>query len=296
MRTVTYDYVKGLVEARIGSSLTGEEEGRFKYLLNDAIRGLYDRSDYWPRFLTVEPRTVSRGYIADEEDSIYVYGAGTAAVNGLYVRNGSQSGLPKYTLYDTDGTTVLYNLQAGLSGGIAWAIYDASNNDFYTYVGVTGLTPPSTGWEVTNGTAPAPVIRQLGKIERIIWQWDGKKWASNPSLLSNYRDSTGIRSTNGPQDGIVWVAYKAQLDDTYGDGTGGTVSDIPYEFSRYAALQVRYDIADGERQSNASATYAPSYRQVSDAADDALMGMDREGAMNTIKNIHRTYYNYDVSI
>jgi len=294
MRTVKYDYVKGLVEARIGSSLTGEEEGRFKYLLNDAIRGLYDRSDYWPRFLTVEPRTVSRGYIADEEDSICVYGAGTAAVNGLYVLNGTANGQSKYTLYDTDGTTALYDIEANV-GNTTWEILDQTDSILFT-VSSTAATPPSTGWVADNGDSPSPVLQPLGKIERIIWQWDGSKWSSNPKLLSNYRDSTGIRSTNGTQDGIVWVAYKAQLDETYGDGTGGTVSDIPYEFSRYAALQVRYDIADGERQPNGSPTYSLSYRQVSDAADDALMGIDREGAMNTIKNIHRTYYNYDVSI
>lgn len=293
MRTVDYYYIRDLVQARVGHKFDEDESEWFGFLLNDAIRAIYDRSDYWPRFLRVEPRTVSRGYIADEEDSIYIYGSGTSEANGLYQRNGTANGMAKYTLYDSSGAA-LYDLESN-SDNTAWEILNQSDTVLFS-IASTSTTPPASGWGVDSGTSPSPALQALGNIERILWQWDGQKWSSNPRLLNNYRDSTGIRSTNGTQEGIVWVAYKARLGDTYGDGTGDTTNLIPYEFSRYAALQVRYDMAESSRQNNPSATYGVSYRQVEDAAESALLGVDREGAARTIKNIHRTYYNYDTSI
>lgn len=293
MRTVTYTHIKNLVEARLGQALEGKQETRFQALLNDAVRALYDREDFWPRFLRVEPRTVKRGYIADTEDSFYVYGAGMDEVNGLYVRDGGAGSLPIYSLRDSDGN--LIGKISSRSFNTIWEILDANGSRIYSYQGDASTTPPENGWQSVTGENPAPIVQELGEIGRILFQWDGRKWGGSPELLNNYRDANGIRSTNGPQNGTVWVAYKAPIADTYGDGTGGTESEIPEEFSRYAALQIRYDMADAQRQSNASPSYLPAYRQVEEAAADAIMGISREGAMETIKNIHRTYYKYDTT-
>jgi len=283
------------VEARLGQAIEGKDETRFQAMLNDAIRALYDREDFWPRFLRVEPRTVSRGYIADTEDSYHVYGAGTGKANGLYVRNGVRNGAPLYVLYDSDGTTALYEMEL-LTAGTSWGIINASDGTIlYSIPTTPETTPPEGAWISPDAENIAPIVQKLGEIGRILFQWDGRKWGGSPELLNNYRDSNGIRSTNGPQNGIVWVAYKAPIADTYGDGTAETVAEIPEEFSRYAALQIRYDMADAQRQSNASQSYLPAYKQVEDAAVDAMLGISREGAMETIKNIHRTYYKYDTT-
>ena len=273
--TTSYEAIKSLTESRFGADFSTAEESRFAYILNDEARALYDRSDFWPRWLTLEPRTVKRGYIADEEDGFHVYGAETKEANGLYSPDGNDFVLAngyKITL-DT-----------------FWKILDSNGSEVYT-TSESGDVPPLDGW---TGDDIGPLVQPLGKIDRILWQFDGEKWSNNNSnLLKNYRDKNGIRSTNG--NGVVWVAYKAKIDD-YGNGTGGTNSEIPKEFSRYIALAAAYTMSRANKQSNSDATYAPAYAQVEAAAQDALIGITREGAWNTIMNFKETYYSYDNSI
>lgn len=293
MRTVSYNHVKRLVSARLSQPFTSVEEDNFKALLDDSVRSIYDMEDFWPRYLKVEPRTVKRGYIADTEDSFHVYGAGTEEVNGLYVRNGSQSSRPRYTLFDSDGTTELFHIEATLAPN-TWMLAD-KYIIYYDDPSDIPESPPLDGWETVGGENPSPLVQELGEIGRILHRWDGKKWASAPELLNNYRDANGIRCTNGTQNGTVWLAYKEALPGVFGDGTGDTIDEIPEEFSRYCALRIRYDMADAQRQGNPSPSYLPSYKQVQDAALDAMLGITREGAMETIKNVHRTYYKYDTT-
>jgi hypothetical protein len=297
MRTVTYDKIKALTEARLGNPISGNSEDTFKVLLDDAVRSIYDMEDFWPRYLRVEPRSVIRGYISDTEDAYHVYGAGTPEVNGLYVRNGTFSTIPAYTLYKSDGTTAIASLWSGGPNSVGIISNGEPNSGVSTFYEVSMPTSkyPNSGWEVIDGDGPAPIVQPLGEIGRILHRWDGKKWSDAPELLNNYRDANGIRCTNGTQNGTVWVAYKEALPGVFGDGTGDTISDIPEEFSRYVSLRIRYDMADAARQGNPAPTHLPSYRQVQDAALDAMMGITREGAMETIKNIHRTYYSYNTT-
>ncbi len=77
--TRTWAEAVGLTQARAGASFAaGTELDNIGFLLNSAARTIYDESRYWERQLVVEPRTVSRGYVAYTEDSYNVYGAGTS--------------------------------------------------------------------------------------------------------------------------------------------------------------------------------------------------------------------------
>jgi hypothetical protein len=309
LRTESYQQVKRRVESMIGQSITEDDKDGFDSLLNDSIRYAYEETPYWPRYLRYEPRTVSRGYIDDEEDSYHVYGAGSSAVNGLYALD-EDSGF--YIKSDSDGNA-LFDIRPGT--GAEWQIvsvsYVTSDGEFVTsegnYVYVPGeilyenntvsATPPELDWSSVSGEDPTPIVQALGKIEEIIWQETGSRWnsTSNSSKLFNYRDSNGIRSTC-VEDGQVWVTYKLQLTETYGDGTDGTVSEIPREFSRYAALAVSYELQRSARYVNPNSTYTIAYQMIQDSMDQALLNIDRQGAQRTIKNLRETRYSADNSV
>lgn len=89
---------------------------------------------------------VKKAADGDTVDSYIVSGAGVPEVNGEYLRDGEVYSLPAYTLYDDDGVTELYRMEADpfLS---RWYIYSASNVPYYVVFLSESPTPPSTGWE-----------------------------------------------------------------------------------------------------------------------------------------------------
>ena len=126
LSTRTYQELEDLVLARAGATISDNSKARVKSLANSAANIAYRSSPYWTRFLVLEPRSLVRGYVDYTEDSYNVYGAGTAAVNGLYVRNGnSLDGNPKYTMYEDD--VEVYQITS--TAGVLWAIQDVASGD-----------------------------------------------------------------------------------------------------------------------------------------------------------------------
>ena len=127
-------------------------------------------NDIWKDLPVIEVRRASddavAGFTADQvagiaPDTYTVSGAGTSAVNGTYVRNGTSSdGRPVYILYDDDGVTELYYIHS--VGSISWILTDegvdvASTSLYSIYAGST--TVPLTGqWIVDTGAADAPIV------------------------------------------------------------------------------------------------------------------------------------------
>lgn len=298
-KTTTWNNVIGLTEARVGLEFEAPELGRVGFLLNSAAKYIYDENRYWPRFLVLEPRTVLRGYIATTEDSYNVYGAGSTEVNGLYVRNGnSNDGTPAYTLYDTDGTTALYNLWSfTYSWGITSTAIDIdpplAAHKYYNPEQAS--TPPSSGWTtLQTGVAPSPIVQALSEIDEYIGHWDGVKWqGGDPSRMAAYPDQNGIRVTY-PQDGTVYVAFKKTLVDTYGDGTGGSVAAIPSEWAEYMA----YSAARSYRASQAQPDgFNPiAIRDVDNVLNQALIKVGKQGVYDTLANQFKTRFGMDISI
>ena len=297
--TRTWAEVVGLTQARAGAVFSGgTETTNIGFLLNSAARTIYDESRYWERYLVLEPRTASRGYIATTEDSFNVYGAGTDAVNGLYVRNGNSSdGNPAYTMYDMDGTTALYNIWSTF--GVVWAITstakDASPSSFLYSISSSNATPPSSGWSVTGaGILPGPYVQALSDIDEAMGYWDGAKWSGgDPTSLTAYPDQNGIRVASNVT-GTVYVAFKKTWTDIYGNGTSGTVTTVPSEWAEFMA----YDAARSYRASQGGEDgFNPvALRDVNNALERALMKVSRSGAIAAITNQLKTQYSTDNSI
>lgn len=300
LKTVDWSRVVDLVGAKTGVDFRDKELVRASALINSAAQYIFDESRYHPRFLVLEPRTQSRGYIQPTEDSYNVYGAGTEEVNGLYVRNGSNDGQPAYTLYN--GNDALYNLwyKSGGLGSAAWYISSSPIGDAAViglYEGIPNITDPSLDlavWIVDGGEAPAPIVQALSEIDEIISYWDGARWVgANPSEVAGYPDQNGFRLTSTPSD-VVYVAYKKVLPTEYGDGNQGTTSDFPAEWLNYCAYSAAREWMGSVRRDEA---FNPvSLRDVDKREAQVLIKANRQGAFDTIANIWTTRYAKDTSI
>jgi hypothetical protein len=297
-KTRTWDDVLGLTEARSGNAFSSTEKTRVGHLINSAAKYIYEESRYWSRFLVLEPRMVERGYIAFTEDSLNVYGAGAEEVNGLYVLSGEEfNSHSVWKKVDED-----YYIRRETHGEHnTWHLVQASSAtaptaDKYFYSdGHGGLVPDESGWSVDDdGVSPTPISQATSEIDEYIGHWDGAKWqGSDPMQMSAYLDQNGIRVTQ-PQDGLVYVAFKKTFTDVLGDGTGGTVADIPAEWAEY----ISYSAARAYRASQAQPDgYNPiALRDVDNVLGQALIKVGKQGVYNTLANQFKTRYGMDVSI
>jgi len=292
--TKTWSQLTNLVEARLGHDLSDKELRRVQALANDAADSLYLDTPWWERFLVLEPRTVERGYVAYTEDSYNVYGAGTSEVNGLYVRNGnSVDGKPAYTMYDSDGTTELYNIWSkfGVWSVTSVAINEPGPDGYFYFVTDGSTTPPESGWAPVAGEDPAPIVQALSEIGEYIGHWNGAVFqCAGATPGTAYPDQNGIRITNCNASDVVYVAFKKTLDDVYGDGNLGTTSDIPAEWFNYMALQTAAAWDGAQDRPTVRA------KDIDRAFDQALLKINRQGIYNNIASRFRTYYGCDVSV
>lgn len=284
-KNVTYDRFKQSVTANTQI----KDDSTIMPLLNDSVQYAYDSCKYWPRYLNVTPRTLKRGYVDFEEDSFFSYGAGTDGVNGLFVRNGDADGVGKYSIYEDD--VVVYDLERSTT----WQILDADDVLLYSNTD-TGATPPLTGWVTeAGGVAEAPVLVDLPDIGEAIQAWTCEPTTGQPAApCLFYTDAQGIR-VPGVSGDQIWLAYKADLDVNFGDGTGGTSTEIPAEFSGYATYDVSYQLQFNNRQSNPNA-YTMAYRKVTDRLDVALLKYSDETGRRFIEDRFRSYFGSDLSI
>jgi len=282
-----------LVEARIGHQLSPTDTTRVGWLLNSAASIAYNDTPWWERYLVLEPRTVSRGYINYTEDSYNIYGAGDPDSNGLYVRNGSSvDGKPAYTKYDSDGTTALRNMWS--FNNSAWvitteAVDDTLNAQYSIFV--PNPTPPSSGWSASEAESPAPIVQALSEIGEYIGHWNGEVFSCAGSTAGTaYPDQNGIRVTNCDSDDTVYVAFKKTLGADFGDGEQGTSTEVPAEWFDFMALHAArsWKASKGEQ--------AIALADVQQAFDQALLKINRQGIYNSIGRRFRTYYGCDVSV
>lgn len=292
--TNTWDEFKAHVEGFCGSGLRSEEWERIRSNANFAAKRAYRRSQWWERYLvTAEPRTLSRNEIQSTEDSFHVYGAGTDAVNGLYVRNGSVNGKAKYTKYDTDGTTVLYDIE--WDNATDWQILSAADAILYDITD-SSTTPPTSGWAANTGTAPAPLLVDVADIDTFL-QVDRydifQDRTSRPCQGHAVNGRFVLHSDT--DDKIVYVTYKKAHTDVYGDGTMGTTSTIPSEWFNYMALHASYMYLASTRQSNPNGYTGVAYREVESALEDELMRIEEQGLSNVAQRVS-THLAYNTSL
>ncbi len=299
-KTRTWDDVLGLIEARSGNAFSDTEKTRVGHLINSAAKYIYEESRYWSRFLVLEPRTVERGYIPFTEDSLNVYGAGVKAANGLYTLSTDQ--FNSHSVWEfTTGEKPYYIRRETHDTHNTWHLVQADSatqvtaNEYLYSDGHNGTRPTESGWSVDDdGVAPTPITQATSEIDEYIGHWDGAKWeGADPMRMSAYLDQNGIRVTQ-PQDGVVYVAFKKTFTDVFGDGTGGTVSDIPAEWAEY----ISYSAARAYRASQAQPDgFNPiALRDVENVLGQTLIKVGKQGVYNTLANQFETRYGMDVSI
>jgi len=291
LSTRTYDEFMAQTQALCGTAFTAEEKANIMALGNLAAKRAYKESQWWERFLVAsEPRTAARGRVNATEDSYYVFGAGTEASNGLYVRNGvSVDGNPAYTMYDTDGTTALYNIWSLSS--TAWLITSSDIDVAITILYSTAddsTTPPLSGWESVNGDDPSPLLNALADIDTymLISGTDTIRDSSSRPIRF-YVDSSGANLRSNVDNDVVWVTYKKTNTDIYGDGQGNTTASIPAEWFNYMSLYSAYMYQSSQRQNNQNAAYGLALREVENSLQDELIRLeDQHITDNLAKNIY----------
>lgn len=295
LNTRTYNSIKLLAEAKNGHNYSDDELLRFNALINAAAQNAYESHNFWERFIVfAEPRTISRCIIDFTEDSFNVYGAGTDAVNGLYVRNGSSvGGFPAYTLYDSDGTTELFSVATQLFLGTeTWSIISGApdgGGDVYYQGGAASLssTPPISGWTTftPTGESPSPLLVDVAEIETPLdIHLQGPPHGTMTSIRKKYLvTDRGIQLlSNGTGATLAYVTYKKRLTDVYGDGESGTASDIPAEWAEYMARYAARDYQISQRQSNASPFAIIGSTEVERALEDQLWRLESQNIEETI--------------
>jgi hypothetical protein len=285
------DLVK-LTQARAGAAVSADfEMNNIGILLNSAAHILYNETPWWERYLVLEPRTVSRGYVDYTEDSYNVYGAGTEDVNGLYVRNGTANGVARYSKYDSDGTTILYDIESDASN-LNWQILSDADAVLYD-IASTASTPPESGWADNTGDSPAPIVQALSEIGEYIGHWNGAKWeCTSTSRGSAYPDQNGIRITGCCEGDTVYVAFKKSFSTVFGDGELGTTSDVPAEWFEFMA----YHAARSYHESQGRDIQSITLSTIQGVKDQALLKINRQGIYETIARRFKTYYGQDVSV
>jgi hypothetical protein len=313
LTTQPYSDLLAEVEAISGQTLTGTEVNRVGRLLNLAARRAYRESVWWERYLVVsQPRAVERGEIKTSEDSYQVYGAGTSEVNGLYVRNGDLNGYPKYTLYKDDEAQ--YSLAVNLPLAIAtWTIYPGDGSaglELYVNVVDTDVTaiPPKTGWEVgssflfppiPNADEPAPIVTGLDDIDTCMMvNREDILECRGYYPIQFHVSGRGIVINNSQKvdSDVAYVTYKKTLSDEYGDGTGGTVSDVPSEWFNYMALYAARQLQISQRQGNSSPYAVIASREVDEALQDELMKLEEQNISNGIAKRIQTHMQYNTQL
>ena len=316
LRTRSWEKVIALAKAKAGGGTTDADNDTLQLFINAAVRTLIDYSPYWTRLLCLQERSVINGVVPMSEDSYEVKGAGESTLNGLYVNSGSIGLASTYSLYqdETEIAIVRPFLVDGDGNALIWKIIPLVG-DFPLGAGYTNNTaqntPPLTGWVTDAGIGgepfkgPAPTLEQLKDIDEVIEVWSGPKWREGGTSNQDYRGSTGvtkegwyldasgIRLTR-PETDTVFVGFKRDFNEEFGDGTGGTVSDIPYEWADYIAYHAARSLQDTQRSAGDFAGIA--LRQIDEIRDSQLLLLNRANAMQVLKNYFNTYYNYDCSI
>ena len=286
LSTRTYDEFIAQTSALCGADFSPKEEARITSLGNLAAKRAYKESQWWERWLVAsEPRSSTRGRVNATEDSFYVFGAGTAAANDLYVRNGTVNAKAAYTLYDTDGTTALYDIE--WDGSTDWQILSAADAIIYD-VTDSSTTPPLTGWALNTGVAPAPLLTDLADIDTymLISGTDTIRDSSSRPIRF-YVDSSGANLRSNSDTDVVWVTYKKVNSDIYGNGNSGTVATIPSEWFNYMTLYAAYMYQSSQRQNNPNSAYGLALREVESALQDELIRLeDQHITDNLAKNVY----------
>ena len=207
------------LELSVGGAISDEHLKSGNY---DNYGGSIDISIQTPR-VSGDQVAISEGAA---RDSYVVSGAGTAAVNATYVRNGTNSGFPKYTL-SVSGVELYHIRKTTGFPNSWWAIYQIQTvSDIYRADFPFDSTPPLTGWTVDNGDSPAPTLAQSAPLQfksrhaelvaiarKTMEEMDTAVLAANwPNALSPTKITpTGTERDNDAESRSTTLSYSLQF-------------------------------------------------------------------------------------
>ena len=242
MQTKSYDDLLALTTALIGAgSLTDPEKAQILQFVNRRAHEAYQTSESWPRYMVAnEPRTVvANQTVPYAEDSFYVFGAGTSAVNGLYTLSSSQ--FNSHDVWErTDGSDSYFIRRETHGSNNTWHIVKASSatqvtaDAYYYEDGQDGNYPDETGWTVdTDGTAPTPTVVNVANIAEFIRIHRTQPFLNRSALEYDfYTTAQGahIMNISGGEANIAYVTYKKEFTPFTADS-----DNIPQEWFYFIA-------------------------------------------------------------
>lgn len=303
MQTRTYGDLFKLASALIGTGgeLSAGEQSQLSHFINRRFSEIFNASPSWPRYITVgEPRPIGLNQIVSTVGGgYYVYSAGTTEVNGLYVPNGTSiDGNTAYTMYDSDGTTALYNMWSDLLD--LWHISSSAidNNSVIFYIATTPQVPgdpPSSGWYVCPtciGKEPAPSPKYLSNIGEFV-----RIHNTQPLLNRSAREyefyvtfeGAHILNIESTKDNTAWVTYKKEFTPyTVAVDYYNSVLEVPAEFFNFISHAVYADflrVQNKQEEALAEEQAAQTFLALE------LEKIDLRSNNNTINKKFSTYVN-----
>jgi hypothetical protein len=250
-----------LIRALSGvSSFLTNENTKLMELANRRFYESYQSTPMWPRYLlSAQPRTITNQIVSFTQDGFHVLGAGTTAVNGLYIKNDAvTNSTVSYTKFDTDDTTALYSLiysNSGTTWNLIAGAASAGGATQYVNAATTNsgsgveedATISETNWTVDNGTSPAPSVRDLSAVQEFMRFHRAQPFLNNSSVEFDFflqADGAHVMNVSSDNDTAIYVTYKKQITPAYistwdlnssGTAALNDITLIPNEFFHYIA-------------------------------------------------------------
>jgi len=213
MQTKTYAELFALIQSLCGVVFASVEAPRIKSLINRRALRAYRSSNYWTRFLRIgEARYLSSDPVAS-----------TAITSGSAYFIASVGDTNFVSIGASSNTIGVYFVATGTGSG-------------------TGTARPALGYVPYSQTSLSSidtflrVYKQAPYISSSVQEYDIMVTANGATLISGDLN---------PSE--AFVTYKAQLVDTYGDGSG-EVTAIPAEWYQYMAHGTYADYLRAEGQ------------------------------------------------
>jgi hypothetical protein len=314
MQTRLYSDLYALIQALCGIAFSTSESIRIKSLINRRAERAYKASNYWTRFIKVgEERyctpdpvavttTAGKGYfiatvgntdyslIGAKTSAVFTANTATTTLTVTSVTSGvialgdavfftGVTGNAVITAFGTGkGGVGTYTISASQSTATARACKSFTPDSYFLSTGIGSGTGTVRSADLTVPYS-ATGFDSIDSFLRIYAQKPYKFATANE--MSYYVTSLGAELSSINESLLtVFVTYKKQLTDDFGDGTG-EVQNIPYEWFNYLAHGVYADFlrAEGQQEKCQMAD-----AEANEILTDELMKLDEQHTQTIISN------------
>ena len=317
MQTKTYAELFALIQALCGVVFASIETPRIKALINRRALRAYRATNYWPRFLKIGEE---RGLFADPVSATTTVSGSSYIINTIGTTDYSLIGATpsaEFTGQITASTTTLtvtavtsgtisigqYITGSGLtsggqitgfltgSGGVGTYTISTANailtsRTFKSFT--TGVNFIATGTGSGTGTV-SQVLDYIPYTQTGLSSIDTflRVHKQAPYVTASVQEYDIMVTANGatlvcgntpPSE--AFVTYKAQLTDTYGDGSGETTA-IPAEWFQYLAHGTYADYLRAEGQQEKAAL---ADQEAEGLLQDELIRIDEQHTLQMVAN------------